>query len=175
MAKSKSKKTNKKVTKNAQPAASSFTAAMQASARKNQPLNPTMSLTQLSVGFVGFFIANAIVFYLANRLFPTQLVLGTHLLTPFAALMYANFVFTLLLVGATPVIEAVAEQTQTKLKDMHWMGLYFVINTAALWFVARFAEQLGLGIASWLVAVLVAIVLDFVQGMVVKVVTDNVK
>jgi hypothetical protein len=36
-----------------------------------------------------------------------------------------------------------------------------------IWLVARFAEQLGLGISSWVVAAILALVFDVVQGLLV--------
>ena len=46
-----------------------------------------------------------------------------------------------------------------------WMLAYFLINLAGVWLIARFPDQFGLGISSWLVAVALAVVLDFVSGM----------
>lgn len=45
-----------------------------------------------------------------------------------------------------------------------WMASYFVLNFVGVWVVARFANQLGFGISSWVVALVLAVVLDVVQG-----------
>ena len=41
---------------------------------------------------------------------------------------------------------------------------YLVINFVGLWSVARGADVLGLGISSWMIVLVIAVVLDFIQG-----------
>jgi hypothetical protein len=45
------------------------------------------------------------------------------------------------------------------------MLTYFAINIVALWEITRFAENLGLGVSSWVVVILLAAALDWAQGM----------
>jgi flagellar biosynthesis protein FliP len=51
------------------------------------------------------------------------------------------------------------------LSAMDWMVGYLVIDFVAVWVISRFSEQFGLGVAHWWVVLVLALVLDFVQGM----------
>ena len=73
---------------------------------------------------------------------------------------------TLIAVLATPLIEAAAKMQKRVLSTMDWMLAFLVIDFAALWLITRFSAQYGLGVTSWLVVLILAVVLDIVQGMV---------
>lgn len=133
-----------------------------------------MSAQQLSVMYVAFFIINSIVIWLANRWYPNAVVLGTHIHSPLMGLVYSMVVFTLLVVGAVPVIEYVTAQMKWRLSNRDWMMLYFVVNLVALWVVARFAEQLGMGLSSWVVVAVLSVIINLAQGMAVKFVVMKV-
>ncbi|MBP9670595.1 hypothetical protein KBD75_04310, partial [Candidatus Woesebacteria bacterium] len=47
-----------------------------------------------------------------------------------------------------------------------WMALYFVVNFLVIWEITRFADNLGLGVSSWGVVLLLAAVFDMAQGVV---------
>ena len=128
-----------------------------------------MSAQQLTVITVLWFIAHSIIIYFANNWYPTAVVLGTHVITPMMGILYSMVVFTLLTVGSIPVIELVAAQMRWRLSNMHWFAAFWAIDAAALWLVARFAEQLGMGISSWVVAVVLGLLMDLVQGVLVQV------
>jgi hypothetical protein len=115
-----------------------------------------------------FFLAHVAVVALASSLFPSQVVLGTHMLSPFMALLYSMGVFTIITVGALPVIEGLSKATGMKLQDMHWMVIYYVVNFVGLWLTARFAEMLGMGVANWTVVAVMALIIDIVQGLIIK-------
>lgn len=127
-----------------------------------------MSAQKLSLTFIVWFIGHAVVLYLANTFFPEAVVLGTHQFSVYQSLFYSMLVFTLITVGMIPLIEYAAILQKRALSVMDWIVLYFIINTAGIWVVARFAEMLGLGISSWLVAVALGLVLDLVQGLLVS-------
>ncbi len=131
-------------------------------------MQPHSSFMQLATMFALFSIATALVLYAANLLFPGQVVLGNHLISRNMAILANSLIISLIAVGATPIIEWGRDALNYKLSDSHWMLLYFVIDTLAVWLVARFAEMLGFGIASWVVALGLGFVLDFAQGMLVK-------
>jgi uncharacterized membrane protein YvlD (DUF360 family) len=65
------------------------------------------------------------------------------------------------------VIEAASEASGTKLSNGQWMGLYMVINVVAIWVLARLAEDIGFGISSWVVAVILGALLNLVQGVLI--------
>lgn len=147
--------------------------ASQTKSKPKTEVSPEMSLTQLVLMFVVFMVVNSVVVLVANTLFPENVVLGTHLISPLQALIQSMAVFSLITVAAAPVIEAIADQMKVKLGFGHWMLLYAVINTIALWVTARFAELVGLGISSWVVVVVLAVVLDFAQGAAMALTQDN--
>lgn len=127
-----------------------------------------MSARELTITYIVWMIGHSLVIYLANRFFPEAVVLGTHQISAWQAIFYSMMVFTLITVGTIPLIEYVAAMQKRMLKAMDWMIGFFFINAVGIWIVARFAEQLGLGISSWLVAVVLALVLDVMQGVLVS-------
>lgn len=128
----------------------------------------TMTAKQLSITFVVWMLAHTTIFFLANRFFPEAVALGTDQFSTWQALLFSMLVLTLITVGFIPLVEMIASSAKRSLSAMDWMVTYFVINTAAIWVVARFAEQLGMGISSWVVAVVLALVIDAVQGLLVS-------
>jgi hypothetical protein len=124
-----------------------------------------MQLVKLTVGF---FVVNTVTVAAASQVLKDQVVLGTHMISPLMGLLQSMTVFTLLTIGAMPVIELISGMFKMKLQSMHWMAIYLVVNAAALWVTVRFAEMLGVGISSWMIVVLLAAIMDYLQGMVVK-------
>ncbi len=172
MARPKRRSSAKSSTKNSNTArvasamrASSSSAAVAGSATSTG-MKP-LSAQQLTKIFVVWMVGHTLVVWLANYLFPMQVVLGNSALSPMVALVLSMVVFTLIAVGALPVIEYVAEIQKKRLMTMDWMVLYAVINTVGFWVVARFAEQLGLGLGSWLVALALGLVVDMIQGVLI--------
>jgi len=51
----------------------------------------------------------------------------------------------------------------------------FLVNVAGVWLVGRLAENLGMGISSWWVAVILGLVLTAVQKVVARKVTELIK
>ena len=68
----------------------------------------------------------------------------------------------------TPVLEWVANRWQYKLKNRDWLAVFWLVNIVALWTIARLAELVGLGLASWKVAVVLGTILNLLQGWAVK-------
>ncbi|MGD9129139.1 MAG: hypothetical protein PVJ09_01460 [Candidatus Woesebacteria bacterium] len=130
----------------------------------------TCNLTakQLTVMFGLFLLVHSVIIYVASMWFKEAVILGTHVFSPIAALVNSMITFTLIVVAATPVIEFISEQLKIKLTCLHWSVLHFFINAGALWLVARFAEQLGMGISSWKVVVVLALVFDLAQALLMK-------
>lgn len=177
-----SKKTARRTTP-ARVTRSSSTASLAASMAKTTPMmssspvsTPAMSgpnLTQMAMMYLTFLLGNSVVVYGANMLFPSQVVLGTNIITPFMALVYSMVVFTLIGVGAMPIIQMAADSLKMKLSNNAWMVIYLVINVVALWVVGRFAEMLGLGLASWMVALVLGAVINIVQSVLYKLSTPK--
>lgn len=173
MAKRASSRTAKKTVSKSK--GQSFSSAMRASAARPSSEPMQMSLGQLMAVYASWLVVHVVLVYAAAMLFPNMIVLGTHLISPMVGLVYSMAVFTLLTVGSIPVLEGVSGALSMKLKDMHWMVLYMFINFAGLWLVARFAEQLGMGLASWTVAAALALVFNVAQGLTIKTVVQKFK
>lgn len=124
-----------------------------------------MDMTQLVMMYLSFFIANSLVILAGNTVAPQLVALGTDSITPMAALVQSMLVFSLLTVAFVPLIELISQYYALKLQDKHWIVLFFFINAIALWVTARFAVILGLGISSWMVVVVIALLMDVAQGL----------
>lgn len=140
---------------------------------RSTKVSPEMSFVQLIMLYVVFFIVNSVVILVANTLFPNLVVLGTHLYSPLQALLQSMAVFSLITVAASPLVEMMASSMKWKLSFEHWIVIYAVINALGLWITARFAEMLGLGIASVTTVIVLALVLDVAQGAAVKLSQSN--
>jgi|GEM_PF-1423636 len=127
-----------------------------------------MSFGQLVMMVAAFVIVNAVVLYAANILAPNQIVLGNHLVSPSVGVVMVSVVLSFVIVGSLPLLESVVDLFKLKLKDSHMILFYFVVNTLAVWLLSRFAEMLGFGISSWVVAICLGFVLNLVQGVVIK-------
>jgi hypothetical protein len=140
---------------------------------KNTQTASISSFNQLVLATVVFWLGNSVLLLLANELFPGLIVLGTHLISPLMAAVYAGGVISLVGVSATPIIESVAMKRHIRLTEMHWMTLYFLLNTAIIWLVSRFSELVGMGISVWWVALVMGLVFDVIQGMLMKYVVSG--
>ena len=120
----------------------------------------------LVMSYFALFIVNSAVVSLANLLFPQMVVLGTQSLSPLWALGLSMGVLALMNTFAIPFIRLFESRRKKMLTTNEWMLLYFLLNFGGVWLISRGAEQLGLGITSWVVALVLAIALDVVQGVV---------
>jgi hypothetical protein len=123
-----------------------------------------LNFTQLSTAWASFTAGSVVVTLLANLFFPKAVVLGNHLLSPLTGAVYAMAVVSLIAVGLMPVVEYVAKENKLKLTSTHWLVLYWVVNAVSLWLMGRFAELVGLGLNSWMVAVSLGFMINLVQG-----------
>ena len=119
----------------------------------------------LVVTYFVLFAVNALVVSLANSLMPQQVVLGTQFISKGWAIIHSMGTLALLTTFAVPFIREYEKSRGKMLSSTEWMVAYFVLNFVGIWLIARLAEQLGFGISSWVVALVLAIVLDVVQGI----------
>lgn len=128
---------------------------------------------QLIANYFVMFAINAIVIIIANMLFPSAVVLGTGTISLGWAVALSMGKLALISIIAVPIIEWYSEINNLELENKHWMLYYLVVNFIGLWAIARFSGQLGLGLSSWIVALVLAAVLDFAQGLGVMLVYRN--
>jgi len=136
---------------------------------------PTTPFNWLVIHFVGLFFVNSIILYAVNMIFPQLLVLGTHVISPLMALVSGSALLSLLLVAAMPITEAFQKAQKFTLTTMQWTGLYFILNFIGLWLISRLAEEVGLGVSSWMVAAGLAVVLDCIQAIVISMLMKKMK
>jgi len=140
--------------------------------RENMPkTSAAVSSSNPSMKFVmTFFVmaaVNAVVIFLANMFFPSQVVLGTMSIShTWAVVLSAGTLawFTMLFF---PLVKSWELSKKRNLTPTEMMAAYLVINFVGLWSVTRVSELFGLGLSSWVVVLILAVVLDFLQGMAV--------
>lgn len=125
--------------------------------------------------FLVLMATNVLVLMVANALFPEHIVLGTYSISYGWALYHSMFKLTVINVFVMPFVTYYEWKKGVIFTPMQWMTTYFVVNTVALWEITRFADNLGLGVSSWLVVVLLAAGLDWIQGMVMMALGKAIK
>lgn len=114
--------------------------------------------------YVVLFAVNGIVLTAAYWLFPKNIVLGTISISRTWAVIHSMGMLALLNTFAVPFVREYELTVNRMLSPLEWMIVYFLLNFAGVWLIARFADQVGMGITSWTVAALMAVALDLVQG-----------
>ncbi len=118
------------------------------------------------VTFVALTVVNAIIIALANSFFSHNVVLGTMSVSVPWAVALASMGLALIDTLALSFLSEIEYARKKDLQLMEMMLAYFLINSVGLWLLARGADVLGMGLSSWVVVVVLAAVLDFVQGSV---------
>lgn len=157
-----------KKSKKTRRVAKNFVAPSTSTSSMSEPMTEAhMTFSQLLAAFVLFTVLHALIIFVANMFFPASVVLGNNIISTTTALLMSSATLALIAVGATPLIESGSEAINWKLSNGQWMGTYLIINIFAIWAVARLAEAIGLGISSWLVAVILGTIINVAQGMII--------
>ena len=119
----------------------------------------------LIYSFLVLFATSVLVILLANYLFPTSVVLGTHTLSFWWAVHHSMFKLAVICTFVIPLVYYHEWKRGHMYSPKEWMLLYFVVNTLVIYGITRFASVLGLGIAHWWIALLLGAALDWAQGM----------
>ncbi|HZZ98368.1 MAG TPA: hypothetical protein VFG51_00365 [Candidatus Saccharimonadia bacterium] len=125
--------------------------------------NPNMMMVKT---FVAMFVVNGVVLYVANMLFPSSIVLGNMSLSPMWAILLSMGALALVETLVMPFAHEIEKMMGRVMKPYEWMIKYLIVNFLSLWVITRFSGQFGLGVKSWLVVLVLAAVMDFVQGVV---------
>jgi hypothetical protein len=115
--------------------------------------------------FLVMFVVNVLVVLLAHMVFPAFVVLGTGTLSVVWALALSMGILSLIDTFTIPFVRVFENYRKRMFSPVEWMIAYLVINFIGIWLISRGAEQLGLGVSSWVVVLILAVVLDMVQGM----------
>jgi uncharacterized membrane protein YvlD (DUF360 family) len=115
--------------------------------------------------FITMMVVNTLMLAIANSLAPNQVVLGTYSISYWWAIYHSMFKLSVIATLFMPLITYYEWKNKTTFTPKQWMMTYFVVNVVALWSITRYAENLGFGVSSWVVVVVLAFVFNFVQGM----------
>lgn len=119
----------------------------------------------LVASFGVIYMVNAVVLYLANMYWPEHVVLGTMSMDSMWAILHSMTALALLDTFAIPVVHVAENMVGRMFSAIEWTAAYFVINAAGLYAITRFSDQFGLGVSAWWVILVLAVVLDFLQGI----------
>ncbi len=139
--------------------------AKETMAQQSYPIPKSNPNAMMSYTFFVLWVVTAGVIALANMLFPQDIVLGTMSLSYVSALALSSAVLAWLGTITMPIFTEIEIRQKMVLTPQHWIIGYGIINVVGIWIIARLAEQLGLGISSWMFVVGLALVLDIIQGM----------
>ncbi|KKQ98798.1 MAG: hypothetical protein UT24_C0001G0079 [Candidatus Woesebacteria bacterium GW2011_GWB1_39_12] len=113
--------------------------------------------------FLLFWLVNSAILFLANLFFPQAVTLGNSILAMYQAVILSGFYWSLIIWYLEPVLK----DMQVPQKDNTSMMLaYLSVNFATVWLLARMSFLTGVGIASFVYALGIAVVANFAQYMV---------
>ena len=101
--------------------------------------------------YLGFFVVNSFVVLTANLLFPDYVVLGTEWINKYWAVIHSMGTLSLVNVLTTPC------DGETKRMRS------FIVNLITVWVMGRLADNLGMGVSSWIVVILLGLFLNAMQ------------
>jgi len=110
--------------------------------------------------YFSYWLINAVVLFVLNLIFPENVVLGNWRFSAIEAAIYASFWQTFFIWVIWDYLLA----RGTTLKSGVSVWFYFLaVNTVGIWIIARLPHFLGLGIASWLWALVIGILANWLQ------------
>lgn len=110
---------------------------------------------------IGFTLVNALVFIIANLYFPDAVVFGNIIIPYWQAVLSAAFGVTLFHI----IFEPIAEDLKMTFHKHNWPTVYFVVNTGAIYLLARtpVSKGVGMGIINFFVAIVLGAAVTAVQ------------
>ena len=113
--------------------------------------------------FVVVWLANFLVIFVANSYYPTYWALGNSSLSPLKAAIFSSFLLTVAGKAARELLPKWEINVSGRIKKFL---LYWVTNSAAIWFIARFAFITGFGVSTYYYAILLGFVACLGQWLV---------
>ncbi len=120
---------------------------------------------ELPISFAVMFLVNVVGVYLAHMYYPKMIVVGTFGLTTTEALLLSAGALAVINTLLIPFFHIYENSRKKMLSSLEWMIGYAVMNGVALWLISRVPMVFGLGVSSWMPLVVLALVLDFLQGL----------
>ena len=121
--------------------------------------------------FIGFWLINAILFWIIGLIAPGGVVLGNQHVSAIQASLFAGF----LLSTVNILTEPAAGLVKFKPQPGQWRWLFVAVNTISIWVVTRLALIVGVGINAFWWAVILGVILTFGQWMIWKLVEGKTK
>ncbi|HJX01703.1 MAG TPA: hypothetical protein VJ348_00840 [Candidatus Humimicrobiaceae bacterium] len=118
--------------------------------------------------YLSYWIINFIIIFLVSKIFPGNVVLGTWRFTGVEAAIYSSFWLTFFIWVVWDFM--IAKGFDFSVDSLSWI-YFFVINAAGIWMVARFAWLLGMGISSFVWAIIIGILVTVAQRLTWGIVT----
>lgn len=118
---------------------------------------------------------NILVLVVANTLFPTTVVLGTFSISYMWAIYHSMFKLTVIGIFAMQLVYYYEWKKGITFTPKQWTIAYFVVNLVSIWGITRFAENLGFGVSSWFVVLLLAAAFDLAEGVVMMQMSKLIK
>lgn len=122
----------------------------------------------LVVTYLALFLVNSLIIFFANALFPRSVVLGTACLSKTWAIIHSMGALALVNTFALPFIRESENRRGKMFGPRQWLITYLVMDFAVIWLLTRYSQEFGLGISSWLVGLVLAVILDAAQGVVMR-------
>lgn len=119
--------------------------------------------------FIGFWLTNAILFWIIGLIAPGGVVLGNQHVSAIQAGLFAGFLLSTVNILTEPAIEL----AKFKPQQGQWRWLFVAVNTISIWVITRLALIVGVGINAFWWAVILGVILTFGQWMVWKLVAKK--
>ena len=108
-----------------------------------------------------YWFLNSVFIYFASVIAPDNFVLGTYRYSPLAAAVLSGFVLTILVWHTKPLVSTLGLKN---LKGRERMFVfYWLVNSLAIWLVARLPSAFGFGISAFYWAFVLGLAIDFAQ------------
>lgn len=117
------------------------------------------------ISFFAIFTVTSLVILVANALFSTSVVLGTANISKSWAIIHSIATLALIDIFAVPFIKLYENKTTQTFNQNQWSFAFYFVNLISIWIITRLAEQLGLGVSSWLVVVILTIFVNIAQTL----------
>ena len=112
------------------------------------------------IRFAFLWLVNSVILFLAASYYPTHFVLGNVAISRLTAGIFAGFLITFLCRLAKPIIGKFGLKLKGRIK---MLGFYWLINSLAIWLVARLSIISGFGISAFYWAFALGIVTTLAQ------------
>ena len=115
--------------------------------------------------WVSFFLVNLIALYFAYLLVPSFIVLGNANLTHCTAVLLNSFLISTIYYLVLRLAKYLNINTS---KNSSWILTGLITNILSIWFVSKGAVLTGLGISSYLIALILGIIITSLQYLICK-------